>query len=111
MATTEQVPKTYQEAMRVLARWQGESGPADLEIFAFPDPQKQVVRLMHVSKTFPDLGGVRVYRMGRSAEFPFRSEMAQVLPKYRDKIKTKSGERLLPPEWRPGTEQRVWPHD
>ena len=111
MAATKQVPKTYQQATRVLARWQGESGPPDLEIFAFPDSQKQVVRLMHVSKTFPDLGGVRVYRMGRSAEFPFRSEIAQVLPKYRDKIKAKSGEKLLPSDWESGTEERVWPHD
>jgi hypothetical protein len=42
-------------------------------------------------------GGLQVYKMGRSEEFPFRSAVAMVLPKYWELIQ--SGVVLLPPGW------------
>ena len=109
MATTEQVPATYEQAVRTLARWQGESGESDLEIYSFPDPEKQVVRLLHVSDAFSDRGGVHIYKMGKSEEFPFKSAIALSVPKYWSSIQ--DGDPLLPKEWNPGTFERVWPDE
>src|SRR5207237_454131 len=66
------------------------AGLDPLEIYYVPDPQKQVVRLIEVSDTFPE-GGVErpvpphgmerivpVFPMGPAKDFPFRSEIAQV---------------------------------
>ena len=109
MTITEQIPKEYDEAVHVLARWHGEGGAQDLIVFAFPDPDEQVVRLLHVSATFPDVGGVRVYKLGRSEEFPFKSAIAFALPKYWDRIRL--GVNLLPPGWDHKAAERVWPND
>jgi hypothetical protein len=65
--------------------------------------------LLHVSDTFPDHGGVRVFKMGRSDEFPFTSAVAMALPKYWDKIR--QGNSQLPPEWDPVAAIEVWPHE
>ena len=110
MVTIEQkIPRTYDEAVGVLARWHGEGGAPDLRIFAFPDPDQQVVQLLHVSESFPDPGSVRVYRLGRSEEFPFKSAVALALPKYWERIE--AGAELLPPGWDHRTAKRVWPDE
>ncbi len=85
------VPKTYLEAIRVLAAAHA-AGPDRVDIYALPDPRAEVVRLIEVSATFPE-GGVErpaapgrlewvvpVFPMGRAADFPFRSEVVQVTP-------------------------------
>ena len=110
MVTIEQkIPRTYDEAVGVLARWHGEGGAPDLRIFAFPDPDQQVVQLLHVSESFPDPGSVRVYRLGRSEEFPFKSAVALTIPIYWERIE--AGADLLPSGWDPKTAKRVWPDD
>ena len=109
MTSIEEIPKTYDQAVRVLAHWHGEGGATDLRVFAFRDPDQKIVRLLHVSATFPDSGGVQVYKLGRSDEFPFKSAVALALPKYWDSIKT--GANLLPPDWDPNAAERVWPDD
>jgi hypothetical protein len=85
------VPKTYEDAVRVLAAAHA-SGPDQVEIYQLPDPQQRVVRLIEVSGAFPE-GGVErpaptggmervvpVFPMGPAKDFPFRSEIVQVTP-------------------------------
>lgn len=85
------VPKTYDDAVQVLTAAHS-AGNDPVEIYLVPDPQKQVVRLIEVSDTFPE-GGVErfapphgtervvpVFPMGPAKDFPFRSEVAQVTP-------------------------------
>jgi hypothetical protein len=107
--TTEQIPKTYDEAAQTLARWQGESGESDLQIFSFPDPEQKVVRLLHVSEMFADTDGVYAIKMGKSQEFPFKSSVALTMPKYWARIK--AGELLLPEGWDATTARKVWPDE
>jgi hypothetical protein len=107
--TSDTIPKSYEDAICLLARWNGEGGAADLRIYAFPDPTEQVVRLIHVSDEFVDVGGVRIYKMGRSEEFPYRSAVALALPKYWERIQ--SGEQLLPTDWDITSIRKVWPND
>jgi hypothetical protein len=109
MTTMEQIPTTYDQAIRVLAQWQGESGEADLKIFAFPDTEGRVVRLAHVSEGIADRGGIRIFKMGMSKEFPFTSVIALTVPKYWDQII--HGEPLLPPDWDIATRRQVWPDE
>jgi hypothetical protein len=85
------VPKTYEHAIRALAAAHA-AGPDQVEIYFVPDSDRQVVRLIEVSATFPEGGvdrpaphnGVErivpVFPMGRAKDFPFRSEIAQVTP-------------------------------
>lgn len=85
----EEVPKTYERAVRVLAAAHG-AGPDRVEIYNVLDPQQRVVRLIEVSDAFPQgaverptsSGGVErivpVFPMGPATDFPFRSEIAQV---------------------------------
>jgi hypothetical protein len=72
MQTTDEIPRTYEEAERLLARWQGEGGPADLLAFAFSDPADETVRLLYVSEEFPESGAIYAMTFGRSPEIPFR---------------------------------------
>ncbi len=109
MTTTEQIPKTYEEAVKTLARWQGEGGEPDLKIYVFPDPEKKVVRLLDVSDGFADRGGIPIYKMGASEELPFRSAIALAVPRYFEKLL--SGEKLLPPEWDVSLCTQVWPDE
>jgi hypothetical protein len=89
--TSDAVPKTYEDAVRVLATVHA-SGPDQVEIYHLPDPQQRVVRLIEVSEAFPQ-GGVErltptgamervvpVFPMGPANDFPFRSEIIQVTP-------------------------------
>jgi hypothetical protein len=107
MAQVENIPKTYAQALQSLAESHGEAGADDLSIFAAEDAGDNIVRLIHVSEVFPDLGGVRVYRMGSSAEFPFRSAIALVRPDQWARIK--SGTDVLPADWKIARAKQVWP--
>lgn len=93
----------------MLSQWQGESGEADLRIFSFDDPDEQVVRLILVSGSFPDLGAVRIYTLGKSDLFPFRSSIATATPRQWDKIQ--SGADLIPRDWRAIEPRKTWPAD
>lgn len=89
VASTETVPKTYDEAVRALADAHAAGGDS-VEFYHVPDPQQRVVRLIEVSDAFPE-GGVErsvpgggtewvvpVFPMGPARDFPFRSEVVQV---------------------------------
>ena len=90
-AALDAVPRTYQEAVRVLAAAHA-AGADQVDIYALPDPQQRVVRLIEVSAAFPE-GGVErpapqngsqrivpVFPMGPASDFPFRSEVVQITP-------------------------------
>lgn len=90
-AALDAVPKTYEDAVRVLAAVHA-SGSDRVDIYHVPDPQQRVVRLIEVSEAFPESGvdrptplnGVErivpVFPMGPASDFPFSSEIAQVTP-------------------------------
>lgn len=95
------IPKNYESAVRALAAAHSE-GLDEIEIYYIRDPQRQVVRLIEVSATFPE-GGVErqsprngvervvpVFPMGPASDFPFRSEVVQVTPgEWRQLLKNK----------------------
>ena len=110
MATVERIPKTYADAVTALAEWQGSAGPSDLAIYSYDDPKQEVVRFVHISDEYPNLGGVRVYRLGRSEDFPFRSAVAMVNQEQWAKICRRDSVSLLPEDWITAEPKRVWPH-
>jgi hypothetical protein len=80
MTETEQIPQTYADAVKTLARWHGEGGPADLRVFSFPDPTEQFVRLVEVSEEFMPTGTIRPLTLRASNLFPFKSSVALASP-------------------------------
>jgi hypothetical protein len=107
MQTTDEIPRTYEEAERLLARWQGEGGPADLLAFAFSDPADETVRLLYVSEEFPESGAIYAMTFGRSPEIPFRSSTASATPQEWEQVQ--AGELLLPQGWELARKRQVWP--
>ena len=107
MADLEEIPKTYEEAGECLARWHaiGEHGPE--RIYAFPDPETQVVRLVEVSPSAPETGEITPVGFGRSPDFPFRSSVIVVTPNEWDQVR--SGELKLPQDWALESMRQVWP--
>jgi len=107
MQTTDEIPRTYEEAERLLARWQGEGGPSDLVAFAFPDPTGETVRLLYVSDEFAEAGAIRAMTFGRSPEVPFRSSTA--LATQHEWQEVQAGRLTLPPGWQLAQKRQVWP--
>jgi len=104
---TEEIPKTYAEAVSMLTRWHAESGPTDLQIYWFPDPDKQVVQLVEVSGDFQATGQVSPFVLGRSNEFPFTTAVALVTPEEWEAME--SGRMPLPDRWLRDSLKQVWP--
>lgn len=107
MATLDAIPKTYDEAVRTLAEWHRGADLPDLEVFSFADPQRQVVRLLEVSDHFPATGQVIAYPFGRSAQFPFKSVVAQITRAEWGRVQSHA--LALPPGWDLTTAERVLP--
>jgi len=107
MATTDEIPKTYDQAIETLAHWHGEGGEEDLEIYSFPDPAGQVVQLLEISSAFAQKGQVVPWRMGRSEEFPFPSEVALIT--HHEWSEIHQGRLGLPEGWDWASKQKVWP--
>jgi hypothetical protein len=107
MTTTDEIPATYDDAVRTLARWHAALESRNLEIFAFPDPGETVVRLIEISDEFPRTGRVVPVSFGRSAEFPFKSSVALVTPDEWQQIL--AGTLPLPDGWDLRSQQKVWP--
>ena len=107
MATLDDIPKTYDAAVRTLAEWHSGSDLPDLEVYSFDDPQGNVVRLLEVSSQFPATGKVVAYPFGRSETFPFKSAVAQISPQEWDRVK--QGQLPLPAGWDLSTAQKVRP--
>jgi hypothetical protein len=90
-AALDTVPKTYDDAVPVLATARA-SGPDHMGIYHLLDPQQRTVRLIEVSDAFlqggigrpASPGGmervVPVFPMGPARDFPFRSEIVKITP-------------------------------
>jgi hypothetical protein len=107
MQTTDEIPLTYDEAVRLLARWHGEGGPSDLVVYSIPDPAAESVQLIEVSDDFPTSGAVRPLFFGRSELFPFRSGAALLTPEEWQELV--AGRLTLPPGWDLASKRQVWP--
>jgi hypothetical protein len=107
MATIDEIPKTYSEAVCSLVDAHTQAGPEDLSIVLFPDSQQQMVRLILISSDFQETGAVRPFPLGRSAEFPFRSAVALVTPE--EWAQVEAARLRLPDEWDLATARKVWP--
>jgi len=94
MTNLNYTPKTYDEAVRNLAAWQGAD---DITIYYLPDPESRVVRLVEVSGSFSDDEDLRPVAMGASADFPFRSSV--LLVSKSDWGRVQRGEKSLPNGW------------
>ena len=106
------VPKSYDEAIRLLAAWHATDDP-DMRVWVIPDdepdPSRRQVRLVEVSNGFPESGATRpdghagtrnlipVFPLGKSAEFPYQSRVAQVTPAEWDRLRR--GELRLTQPW------------
>jgi hypothetical protein len=109
MQEVEHIPKTYAEAVKTLSHWQAEAAEDDLQIFAAKDAGDGVVRLIHVSDQFSNLGAVPVYRMGKSVEFPFVSAVALARHDQWKRILSGDAELKLPDDWKIDQLVQVWP--
>lgn len=103
----EEIPRTYSEAMAQLIRWQGESAPAGAEVYWFPDPSEQSVRIAVISDALLESGKAWALSLGPSAEFPFRSEVMLLTRGEWDRVL--GGEMPFPPAWDLASRRRVWP--
>ena len=108
-ADVDLVPATYHEAIRMLASWHGQGAEADLEIFSFPDPLQQVVRLVEVSDVHPATGSAQEMPMGKSAEYPYGS--AVVFLTHEDWRQAQAGKLRFPEGWNLSAKVNVWPHE
>lgn len=109
MSQVEHIPKTYEEAVVTLAQWGGEAGPDDLRTFAAENVGDEVVRIIHVSADFPNTVKIPVFTFGASEEFPFRSVVALARPEDWEEIRSGTGEKLLPPDWKLSHPRQLWP--
>ena len=107
MADVDSIPKTYREAVLTLAEWHGADQQEPVEIYTFPDPDEQTVRLIEVSDGNPRIGKVMPVEIGRSNEFPFRSATALLTPDEWQAVTR--GEITLPSGWDLDGAERVWP--
>ena len=89
MVDLDAVPRTYDEAVRLLASWHA-AGDEAVEFYEIPDPEGKVVRLIEVSDDFPPGSLDRrrpdgtfervipVYSFPPDVEFPFRHAYVQI---------------------------------
>jgi hypothetical protein len=107
MSLIDEIPKTFAEAVNALVAAHSESGPADLKIIWFLDPQEQTVRLLLVSDEFQETGAIRPLPLGKSAEFPFRSAAALATPD--EWRRAQDGSLPLPDGWDLAAARQVRP--
>ena len=107
MATLDDIPRTYDAAVRSLVESHADLDRSGMLIFSFPDLAGEVVRLLEISDIFPDAGRVAAFQWGRSADFPFKSIVAQITPQQWRRILT--AELPLPDGWDLASRQQVWP--
>lgn len=106
MAAVDEVPKTYDQAVRTLARWHGDEDGNGLEVYSIPDPVGQVIRLIEVSTEFPT-ADIRAFTFGSSADFPFKSSVIQITPTQWERLLR--GELSLPADWNLDSRHKVLP--
>lgn len=104
----DQVPKRYDDAVNLLASWHASGDEIMQEVWSFPDPDRDVVRLVEVSADFPTTGEAVPLSLGKSAEFPFKSSVILLTPDEWEKVQ--HGEIQLPEAWASSDRVRVWPN-
>jgi hypothetical protein len=94
------IPKTYQDAISVLAEDHLQVDPSIKEVWSFDDPAEAVVRFVEVSEA-PELpsenGAVTAVVFGPSPDFPYRSEIALLTREDWDRVH--AGSLRLPHGW------------
>lgn len=102
------VPKSYQDAVAVLAEDHLQVDSSITEVWSFDDPTETVVRFVEVSDA-PELpsenGTVAAVVFGPSPDFPFRSEIA--LLTRQDWERVHAGSLRLPKGWELSKARRV----
>src|SRR5438270_13825184 len=107
MATVDQIPKTYEEAVRTLVGWHADDHAIeDLEIYSFDDPRKMHVRLLEISNWFPQTERPYPFTFGESDLFPFKSTVIQIPPAQWAEVK--EGKFALPTGWNLDARRKVW---
>jgi len=107
MAILNDIPKTYDDAVRTLARWHGDEPTDPVEIFLFPDPAEKVVQFIEVGEQFPAAENVAPIWFRPTDEFPFSSAVAMVTPEEWQLVLSSHLE--LPKGWDLNSMRRVWP--
>jgi len=97
----------YDEAVLQLAEWHAEGARPRVTVYAIPDPQRREVRLLEVSRGFPEVDRVVPVTIGPTPDFPYTSGTCAVASAQLDRIK--SGELPLPEGWDFGARRKVWP--
>jgi len=109
MVAANGAPKNYDEAVERLAQEHMRLPESERPqaIYFFPDPAGQIVRLLEVTSLTPASGEVMPIPLAPSADFPFRSRIAEVTPDEWSRIE--SGQILMPEGWDLGRKKRLWP--
>ena len=115
MATEmEAIPKSYDEAVNMLARWHGENEAegTPVTIFRFddlglPTEEGTVVRLLEVTNGVPETGEAWVVGFGPGPDFPFTSEVIILTPNEWEDVKT--GHIEFPAAWASLKYRQIWP--
>ena len=102
------VPQTYEEAVAILTQSHSvdDLAAGDLQIYFFPDPFRTTVRLLSVSKNYPDWDPTP-FSIGRSHDFPFATSITSCTSEQWKEIV--SGTRKLPIGWNSTEYRQVWP--
>ena len=101
------IPKTYEDAVDVLVEAHAEDTLPPLEIWVFPDPHREVVRLLEVTDAVPYMGEVWPIALLPGSDFPFLSQLAQVTPEEWKAVL--EGGLPLPDGWVLATAEKKWP--
>ena len=107
MLDLNQKPHTYDEAVDLLAAWQGGDTPESISIYLLRDPEMKTVQFVEVSWEFGDDDKLRPVTMGSSSDFPFRSSI--LLISQSDWERVQKSEKALPEGWDLGKLELVWP--
>ena len=81
----------------------------DYGVYAIPDPEQREVRLIEVSRGFPETATPTPVTIGPTSDFPFTSGTITVTPGQLRLIR--SGDLALPEGWDFSSSKKVWPGD
>ena len=105
--TRRTIPSSYDDAIRTLVGWHRGLGGRGFRAYAFPDPSREVVRLVEVSSEVQDTGDLLPVTFGASEQFPFRSTVAMATP--RQWAQVMAGDLQLPEGWDSREMRQVYP--
>ena len=95
--TTQPISSLHSETAHALAASRYETAPEDYKIYWFPDDREETIRFIEVDAGTIPTGDVMIFRFGKTADFPYRNEIAQVTPHEWEMIQ--EGTIRLPFNW------------